>query len=389
MRFQFQISLWKLFLGIGLGVLASRQANTSTFSDFKSDLPKQLSSVFAKNSKQLNFRAAYGQMPMAFEANEGQSDSRVRYIARGSGYSLFLSDLETVIALNRYGNGLSAKSDFPKTGKGPKLLGQDVLRLSLVGGSRGVVFEAQDPLPGMSHYFIGNNSSRWKTNLQQYSKVVALDVYPGIDMVYYGHQGQLEYDFRVKPGADPQMIHLQHQGADSASIDDQGNLKLTVGNRIITFKPPMAYQEDGDVKITVLGKYVVTDVNGVGFEIGDYDKTKILIIDPALDYSTYLGGNNSDTAFGVAVDSSGCAYVTGDTTSSNFPTTSGAYQTAYGTNNDFFVTKLNAAGSAALYSTYVGGSGDDYATGIAVDSSGCAYVTGDTTGNFPTTGGAY
>src|SRR5665213_747124 len=343
------------------------------------------------SSPQLKFNSSYGNLPMAFEANEGQTDSKVRYMVRGGGYILFLTDQETVIAFSRYDNSLSTRADLAKGKRGHKLLGRDVLRLRLTGSNRGVSFEAQNLLPGISNYFIGKDPGQWQTNVKQYSQVTAHEVYPGIDMVYYGKQGSMEYDFHVKPGADPKAIRIQHMGADSATVDDQGNLQLAIGDKGVRFKPPTVYQEDEGVTTIVSGKYVTTGTNEIGFEIGDYDKTKTLVIDPALDYSTYFGGNGQDDGYGIAADAGGNAYVTGETYSSNFPTTSGAFQTTNASPSigSAFVTKINAAGSALIYSTYLGGSNGSEGFGIAVNTNGDAYVTGQSDGNFPTTAGAY
>ncbi len=346
------------------------------------------------NLRNVAFHAGYGRLPLAFEANEGQTDSRVRYIVRGTGYTLFVTDLETVMSLDRYDNSPLTKKELARgLGKVPRLLGSDVLRLSLTGVNRGVIFDAQNQLAGISNYFVGKDSTQWKNGLKQYAQLTAHDVYPGIDMVYYGTQGQLEYDFRVAPGSDPGVIRIQHTGADSSAVDGQGNLQLTLGDRGMRFKAPVMYQEVDGVKTTVTGEYVVTGTNEIGFKVGDYDKTKTLVIDPALDYSTYLSGTNGatgDFGSGIVVDSLGSAYVTGQASSSNFPTTAGAYQTVNGNMSNVFITKMSADGSSLVYSTYLGGSGRDYGTAIVLDSSNNAYLTGAAAStNFPTTSGAY
>jgi len=342
--------------------------------------------------RHFSFKKDYGRMPMAFEANVGQTDPTVQYIARGNGYSLFVTDSETVMSLSWYDDGNSTfKARGNGSSKGPRASGTDVLRLSLTGASRGISFEAQNPLPGASNYFIGKDRGQWKTRIRQYSQVVAHDVYPGVDMVYYGKQGQLEYDFHVKPGADPKVIRVRHAGADSATVDDQGNLHLAIDTRGVRFKPPTVYQENGGVTTIVSGNYVTTGKNEIGFEVGDYDKTQTLIIDPSLDYSTYLGGAGlpglglGDFGAGIAVDTNGNAYVVGYTTSTNFPTITGAYQSSMGTYGDVFITKMNADGTALVYSTYLGGNGDDRGCAVVLDASNDAYVTGQThSTNFPT-----
>src|SRR2546425_5612407 len=245
-------------------------------------------------------------------------------------------------------------------------------------------------LPGKANYFIGNDPTKWRTNVSTYAKVRYDDLYPGIDLVYYGNQRQLEYDFVVRPGANPSRIVLGVRGADRLEVDAQGDLVLHTAVGPIRERKPVIYQEiDGDRK-EIPGAYVLTGRHQVGFRVAAYDASQPLVIDPVLVYSTYLGGSGLDQGFGIAVDASGNAYVTGLTASTDFPTTTGAFRTTSGGSQDVFVTKLNPAGSALVYSTYIGGSGDDGGFGISVDALGNAYVTGFTTStNFPTTPGAF
>ena len=331
----------------------------------------------------------YGKLPLQFEANRGQTDKQVRFLSRGAGYSLYLTSSEAVLVLSQ--PRADAKRDAQTPAKSV------ALRMSLVGATRKPEVSGLDELPGKANYFIGKDRSKWRTNVPTYAKVHYQNVYPGIDLVYYGNQRQLEYDFVVAPGADPKKIVLGFKGADKLEIDAQGDLVLHAAGGDIRQHKPVIYQEIDGVRQEIAGGYVIKSGKRAGFQLAAYDSTRPLIIDPVvLSYSTYLGGNSSDEALGVAVDTAGNAYVTGSTSSIDFPTTAGAFDTTYhgpgsGSFPDVFVTKLNPSGSALVYSTYIGSSGDDIGHGIAVDAAGNAYVTGYTccaTG-FPTTPGAF
>jgi Beta-propeller repeat len=212
------------------------------------------------------------------------------------------------------------------------------------------------------------------------------DVWPGIDLAYHGKERQLEYDFIVAPHANPSAIRLGFKGARKMRVDRHGDLVLRLAGGELRTHKPVAYQEVEGVKSIVTASYAIKAGNRVGFRLGAYDHAAALVIDPTVVYSTYLGGGNGiDNGQGIAVDATGAAYVTGNTASTNFPTTAGAFQTAHGGGfYDAFVTKLNPAGSGLVYSTYLGGSGDEYGQAIAVDAAGAAYVTGNTSStNFP------
>ena len=259
-----------------------------------------------------------------------------------------------------------------------------VISLGLVGANTQATVVGQDELPGTANYLVGNDPNQWHTDIPTYASVTYQNVYPGVDMVFHGQQDALEYDFDVQPGSDPRAIQMSIAGADQVSMDAQGDLLLTAGDATLTAQPPNIYQEIDGQQQEVAGQYQLLGGNTIGFTLGSYDTTQPLVIDPVIIYSTYLGGNGSDAAYGLAVDSSGDTYVAGETSSTNFPTAN-PYQGTLAGNYDAFVSKLNAAGTALVYSTYLGGSGTDQAFGLAVDSSGDAYVTG-TTGstNFPT-----
>lgn len=335
---------------------------------------------------QERLRKAYGELPLNFEANQGQTDQGVKFLSRGRGYALFLKSNEAVLALQNP----SLNTNHPPIHTASKASSgrtHSVLRMRLVGANPSPQVSGVQRLRGISNYFIGNNPSRWRTKIPTYRKVRYESIYPGVDLLYYGKQGQLEYDFVLQPGADPKQLRLRFEGG-GAQIDALGDLVVAADGTKVVFRRPLAYQsdrEDAAARQLVAAAYVLKGPNQVGFQVSAYDAHKPLIIDPMLSYATYLGGNYGDTANGIALDSSGYAYVTGSTTSTNFPTSS-AYQSSNGGGADAFVTKLASDGTDQEYSTYLGGNDYDSGNAIAVDSSGNAYVTGSTSSsNFPTT----
>jgi hypothetical protein len=339
---------------------------------------------------------AYGELPLHFEANQGQTDAQVNFLARGSGYTLFLTPGEAVLKLSMpvgfevSSFGLQAEPasflDSPsETGNGA------VLRLQFVGANPASQVVGLEELPGKINYFIGNDSSQWQTNIPTYAKVKYQAVYPGVDVVYYGYQGQLEYDLIVAPGANPDVIRLNFQGAERLEVAAEGDLILYTAGGEVRQQPPLIYQEINGTKQTISGQYVLTGKSQVGFDVAAYDPSRPLIIDPVLAYSSYLGGGDADIGNGIAVDTAGNAYLVGQTTSSDFPT-AGPIQNASASHGDLdvFVMKLNSAGSELVYATYLGGngyslgSGEEIGRGIAVDASGNAYITGQTNSlDFP------
>jgi hypothetical protein len=344
---------------------------------------RELPSVVGSATDQL--RETYGQIPLSFEANQGQTDPRVNFLARGSGYALFLTPDEAVLSLQQP----AATSSAPGSESVPSE--QDVLRLQLIGASTSSRVIGLDKQEATSNYFLGSDPSRWQSNIANVGRVEYQDVYPGIDLVYYGNQRQLEYDFLVGPGADAGRIQLAFQGAQSVEIDGQGKLVLHTGGGDVVEHAPVVYQDTAGGRQTIGGRYVLEGPGRVGFQVDTYDRSRPLTIDPVLSYSTYLGGSKGDYANGIAVDASRNAYVTGFTYSTNFPTTTEAFQTTNKANDQtVFVTKLDANGTALVYSTYLGGTGLSHGSGIAVDGSGNAYITGDTSAtDFPTTTGAF
>src|SRR3989442_681315 len=334
---------------------------------------------------------AYAKGPLYFEANRGQTDPQVKFLSRSTRHTLFLASTEAVLVFTklehpRKSEGQDAKARLGRLGKAT----QPVLRMTFLGANPAARVAGREELPGKSNYFIGNDPTKWRTNLPTYAKVRYDDLYPGVDLIYYGTQRQLEHDFVVRPCADPSLIALGFQGADKLEVDAQGDLVLHTSAGAIRQRKPVIYQEVEGVRREIHGGYVLKDPHQIGFQIAAYDRSRPLVIDPVLFYSTYLGGSGSEEGLGIAVDTAGNAYVTGPTYSTNFPTTPGAFQTTFGGDIDAFVTKLNPIGSALVYSTYLGGSARDEAMGIALDAAGNAYVTGNTfSSDFPTSPGAY
>jgi beta-propeller repeat-containing protein len=313
---------------------------------------------------------AYGKLSLSFESNHGQTAPQVKFLSRGDGYNLFLTSNEAVLVMSKGAYG-------------------DALKIKLIGSNPELQVAGECELPGKSNYLSGADPSRWRTNVANYARVKYDEVYPGVDMVYYGAGRQLEYDFIVAAGADPGRIKLSMEGAQGMRLDERGDLVLSVGGDEIRQRKPVAYQEVNGVRKEVAARYTLSGNRQVGFSVAEYDKSKPLVIDPVLVYSTYLGGGGGDLAQGVAVDEDGSAYVTGQTISLNFPVTAGAFQTTLGGSSDAFVAKLNQTGSALVYSTYLGGGGNDRGLGIAV-RFGRAFITGNTNSpNFPTTAGAF
>ena len=340
-------------------------------------------------SDKARLRESYGNLPLSFEANQGQTARPVKFLSRGSGYSFFLTPDEAVLRLRNDSGQQKELKDDPT--KALPNTGSTVLRMKLAGANPSPQVAGLEELPGKTNYYIGKDPAKWRTNIPNYARVKYEAVYPGVDMVYYGNQRQLEYDFIVAPGADPNAIKLGVKGAENVSIDTGGDLLLAAKSSVARLQRPVIYQELNGSRQEIEGEYVLVDKTNVAFRIGEYDHSLPLVIDPVLVYSTFLGGSGDDGVYEVAVDGSGNAFATGYTASANFPTTAGAYDTGYnGGAYDAFVTKLNATGTAAFFSTYFGGSDADVGDGIAVDSSGNVYVGGLAKSiNFPTTAGAF
>ena len=329
----------------------------------------------------------YSRLPLIFEANQGQSEAAVKFLARGAGYGLFLTRNEAVLALrNSRGSAPSEAS---------------IVRMKLANANPNADVLGTDELHGKSNYLIGNDPKKWHRDVPQFARVRYRGVYSGVDLVYYGRQGKLEYDFEVAAGSDPKQIRLRFDGTKSLQFAENGDLEVGLDGAELRLLVPRVYQNFGSEQRAVSARFLMLGEKEVGFALGEFDRSRELVIDPVLTYSTYLGGSGIESCStitgltqtpgcpAIAVDSAGSVYVAGSTTSTNFPVTPGAYQgaPASGFKANAFVTKFNTTGSALVYSTYLGGNGLDYTAGIAVDSAGDAYVAGTTTSsNFPTNG---
>ncbi|HEV7394948.1 MAG TPA: SBBP repeat-containing protein [Pyrinomonadaceae bacterium] len=319
----------------------------------------------------------YGRIPLSFEVNEGQTDRQVQFLSRGAGYTIFLTPTKAVLSLQQQKRG----STKPVS---------NVLRIALVGANQEATVAGIDQLPGKSNYFIGNDPKKWQINVPTFARVSYQNIYHGVDLVYYGNQRQLENDFVVAPGADPNVIDLAFDGSRKVSIDEAGNLSLQTDAGQVRLQKPVIYQLLNGRRQEVAGNYLLRDQQTVGFHVAAYDHSAPLVIDPVVVFSSsLLDGGGNDTATAIAVDSNGNAYVTGDTASANFPTVN-PLQPALSGAQDAFISKFNSTGSALVYSTYLGGNtGFENGWDIVVDSGGNAYVAGRTTAlDFPVTAGS-
>jgi len=345
-----------------------------------------------------NWREAYGKLPLSFEENQGQTAREVRYVSHGNGYELFLTPQEAVLAL-RPGTDFDLsplhRAAYIQAIREARRTGQmTVIRLHFDGANPEPQMIGTDRLSTKVNYFIGNDPKNWHTDLPSYAGVKYAGVYPGVDLVFYGKQRRLEYDFVVAPGADPQAIALRVDGARKMRINSHGDLVLSVSGGEVELQKPVVYQNINGERHEIAGRYAMAGNHRVSFAVGSYDRSEPLVLDPVLNYSTYLGGSGLEDNIGaaaIAVDSSGDAFVAGQTMSVDFPVgTNGAVVTPPLTNSGaVYVAELNPAGTQLLYSTYLRGSTtnpNESAFGVAVDSTGKVYVTGITFAtNFPTT----
>lgn len=319
-------------------------------------------------------------LPLAFEANQGQLDPQVKYMARGNGYTVFLTPKDTVFAVrsSSHASPASAQGKFAgsarKTVRGADQETTSAVFMKLVGANPQPQIVAGRELPGYTNYYIGNDRSKWQTGVKQYAGVSYRDIYPGVNMAFHGQQRQLEFDFIVAPGAKSDSIAMGFTGEKKLATDNSGNLILSAGAGDVVLHKPVAYQErDGKRELVDVG-FQVKNRHEVAFALGGYDHSRELVIDPSLSYAMFLGGSAEDEAFSIAVDGSGNAYVAGQTASPNFPSHSGTVSTSGGF--DAFVTRIGA-GPAPDFTTLIGGSGTEVALSVAVNSTG-VYVVGNT-----------
>jgi hypothetical protein len=331
-----------------------------------------------KENNKERLKDSIARLPLAFERNEGQANGSVKFIARGADSNIYFTPTE--VAINLVESNTSSRGEPSKQQSSPKPAfphnagrndkhSPEVIRMKLVDSSGGTVTGVNE-LGGTVNYFIGRNPKDWHTDIRTYRQLKYEHVYPGVDQIFYGNNGQLEYDFLVSPRANPAAIRFEFKGQNDLAVDSSGDLVLrSKHSQTVRLRKPFAYQEIGVEKREVSAKYIIKKKGEISFEIGSYDSGKPLVIDPVLSYSTYLGGSGHDAGFDVAVDTSGSAYVTGSTDSSEFSPLGGT---------NTFVAKFSPDGAQRVYLAIIGGSGDDTGFSIAVDGAGAAYVTGAT-----------
>jgi hypothetical protein len=389
-------SMTGLFMLLSLSISLAPQVISSASPRVSGSGAARVVVTDSEKARSLNARDDYSKLPLSFEQNMGQSHQDVKFLSRGKSYALYLTSREAVLTLVE---GKKEHASKKKTRSA-------VLRMKLLGGNANPRIEGQKELPGKVNHFIGNNRNDWRTDVPTYREVHYEEVWPGIDVVWYGNQRQLEYDFVVHPGADPKQIKLGFAGADKLRIEDDGRLVASTKVGEVEQHAPAIYQETENGRQKIAGKYILRSSREVGFEVNAYDPTKSLIIDPILVYSTFLGGADLDNLTGVAVNSAGEAFVTGSTESLDFPIEGNVPGQELNPGDDpfflIFVTKLNAAGSDIVYSTFIRGQDRTCVSaicglrsnGIAVTSDGKAAITGLTLNesnfsDFPVTDNAY
>ncbi|HWZ31092.1 MAG TPA: SBBP repeat-containing protein [Bryobacteraceae bacterium] len=304
--------------------------------------------------------------PNTFEPNRGQTSPQVKFIARVNSHPVFLTDGAVVVG----------------SPSGP-------LQIAMLDSNPVVSVSPSEPVPGVTNYLIGRDETKWTLGLPHYGKVRYQQIYRGVDLVYYFNGQELEHDFALAPGADWRQIRFSVNGAKSLRLDTNGDLLIDSPAGILRQRKPMVYQGSDRKKNFVNGRYVIRGDHEFSFEIGKYDGSKALVIDPVTVFSTYVSGNGSDQPYSIAADTQGNSYIAGSTTSTDFPSRSAA-QSRYGGMRDAFVTKLDGATGAIVYSTYIGGSDKELANLIKVDASGNAYIIGSTHSmDFPVTNRAF
>jgi len=319
----------------------------------------------------------FGKLPLSFVPNIGQADPAVRFLARYAGGTFFFTPQEMALVFSRE----------------PSAHENLALKIRFVGASPAPRIEGLNPLPGKVNYFISDDPARWQQGVPIYDGILYHDIYPHTDLRYRGSDGQLKYDFILRPGAEVERIVLAYAGAKGLRVNQAGQLEIETAWGVMVEEAPVAWQEgEGGQREPVEVRYDLHPGGHVGFLAGPYDPTRPLVIDPALGYSTFVGGSQDENAFALTLDGAGNAVVTGKTRSFDFPTTTGAYDTSYNDSGswDVFVSKLSADGGSLLYSTFVGGNDDDIGWALALDGDGNIIVTGRTgSSDFPTTTGAY
>ena len=337
-------------------------------------------SVTADQATKTRLAERYRGLPLSFEANRGQTDSQARFLARGSGYLLLLAPSKIMLVMNQ-----SRQADPSDPTAANKPLEPTVLELLLVGANPESRLQGLEPLPGRSHYLKGNRSEEWRTGIRHFARVKYQSVYPGVDLVVYGNQGRFEYYFVISPEVDPAVIELSFEGVENVALSEQGDLRLQLAGGVVHQNRPILYQQAQVGTEAVHGSWVLRGSGRVGFEVGEYDRSRPPTIDPVLRYSSFLGGGLNDSGIAVALDSARNTYYMGVTSSVDFPILGGVKDTV--APEDIFVTKVSSDGKSLVYSTYLGGTGRDTIAelgGLAVDDAGSAYACGITSSSdFP------
>jgi hypothetical protein len=333
----------------------------------------------------------FASTPVAFSENQGQWNSEVLYRSTLNGSTVWFTRDAVVYQISRVA-GRSDRSQLIEDGLAPaemyrltESLEHITLKVSLVGGAANPTVSGEELLDYRCNYLRGDKPLAWFTNVASYRAVRYENVYPGIDLRYYGDGSTIEYDLIVSPGANPDKIEIEYDGAMSLEITPDGELAIASAWGTVVEERPYLYQEIDGRRRTIAGRFVLRSANSFGFEIGgDYDPNTILIIDPVLRYSTYLGGGDTDAAKTIAVNSTGNCFVGGETASDDFPTHL-PYQVSRSGSRDVFVTKFDSLGTGLVYSTYIGGTGLERCFGIAVNDAGEVFLTGETwSTDFPT-----
>ena len=346
---------------------------------FNQTQPSELSPQARQNALG-QMKEAVGRLPMSFEVNQGQADEAVKFISRGHGYQVYLTGNEAVLVLQNQVRDPEQTSE--KQERGQPEFRSSALRFKVSEAPTDSPLIGSGLLTGKSNYLIGNDPRKWHREIPNYSRVEYREVYPGVTLAYYGTQRALEYDFVVAPGVDPSQITMTVEGAEKIELADSGDLILHVDGERVYHRSPVSYQNVSGKRRPVASRYVLKGGNRdgwqIGFEVSGYDAKQQLVIDPVIDFSTFFGGIGSDEGLAIAVDSSGAAYVTGTTYSNNFNTFAPLQTINRGGKYDSFVAKINPSGTGLVYSTYIGGGGEDTAAGIAVDGAGNAFIVGTT-----------
>ena len=331
-------------------------------------------------------------LPLYFVENRGQENKYVKYLLKIPNGKVYYTPKEIVYQFFhwRRNNPEEMRAMGWEKENSQQVKVEDI-RVKFLGVKKNVKIKGLEKSEAKFNYFRGNDPLKWVKGTRTYERILYKDLYPHIDLIVYGSGGRIKHEYWVSAGGEVEKIELRYEGIKQLRVNERGQLEIETGEGVLREDAPFSYQIIDGERVKVETRYVIDKDNTLRYKVGKYRKDKELIIDPTLIYSTYLGGSIWEDGYGIAIDGSGNAYITGNTYSSDFPTPPGAYDTSYnGGSWDAFITKINSAGTDLLYSTYLGGSNDDYGSGIAVDGNGNAYITGMTdSGDFPTTPNAY